>query len=69
MSKLVIYKSFDQGLTWSYHATIDTGGPAVYDPSSSSSTTTVWEPSLAIDRYGELVAFFSDERQKANGVL
>lgn len=69
VSKLVIYKSFDQGLTWAYHATIDTGGPAVYDPSSSSTTTTVWEPSLAIDRYGGLVAYFSDERQKANGVL
>ena len=68
-STLVVYKSLDKGLTWSFHSTIDAGGPAVYDPSPTSTTTTVWEPSLAIDGYGGLVAYFSDERQKANGVL
>ncbi|WP_227000526.1 RICIN domain-containing protein [Protaetiibacter intestinalis] len=68
-SRLVVYKSTDQGTSWSYLSTIDTGGPAVYDPSPTSTTTTVWEPSLAIDGYGGLVAYFSDERQKANGVL
>lgn len=69
VSKLVLYKSVDQGGSWTYVSTIDTGGPAVYDPSSISTTTTVWEPTLAIDAYGGLVAYFSDERQKANGVL
>ncbi len=43
-SRLVVYKSTDQGTSWSYLSTIDTGGPAVYDPSPSSTTTTVWEP-------------------------
>lgn len=68
-SRLVLYKSTNQGTIWSYVSTIDTGGPAVYDPSPTSTTTTVWEPSLAIDANGGLVAYFSDERQKANGVL
>jgi len=68
-SRLVVYKSTDHGSTWSYLSTIDTGGPATYDPSPSSTTSTVWEPSLAIDGSGGLVAYFSDERQKANGVL
>ncbi|WP_309106303.1 RICIN domain-containing protein [Arthrobacter sp.] len=68
-SRLVVYKSLDKGVTWSLQSTIDSGGPAVYDPSPTSTTTTVWEPSLAIDGLGGLVAYFSDERQKANGVL
>jgi hypothetical protein len=68
-SRLVVYKSTDQGTSWSYLSTIDTGGPAVYDPSPTSTTTTVWEPSFAIDANGGLVAYYSDERQKANGVL
>src|SRR4051794_14311973 len=68
-SRLVVYKSSNQGTTWSYLSTIDTGGPATYDPSPTSTTSTVWEPSLAIDGQGGLVAYFSDERQKASGVL
>jgi hypothetical protein len=68
-SRLVLYKSTNQGTSWSYVSTVDTGGPAVYDPGPTSTTTTVWEPSLAIDAYGGLVAYFSDERQKADGVL
>jgi hypothetical protein len=68
-SRLVVYKSTNQGTSWSYLSTIDTGGPATYDPSPTSTTTTVWEPSLAIDGSGGLVAYFSDERQKGSGVL
>jgi hypothetical protein len=68
-SRLVVYKSTNQGTSWSYLSTIDTGGPAVYDPSPTSTTTTVWEPSLIIDGNGGLAAYYSDERQKANGVL
>lgn len=68
-SRLVVYKSTNQGTSWSFLSTIDTGGPAVYDPSPSSTTTTVWEPSFAIDAYGGLVAYYSDERQKSNDVL
>jgi hypothetical protein len=68
-SRLVLYKSLDHGSTWSLQSTIDTGGPAVYDPTPSSTTTTVWEPSLIVDGNGGLVAYFSDERQKGSGVL
>lgn len=69
ITKLVVYKSTDQGANWTYLSTIDSGGPAVYDPSSSSTTTTVWEPTLIVDGNGGLTAYFSDERQKANNVL
>lgn len=68
-SRLVLYKSTDLGVTWSLVSTIDQGGPAVYDPSPTSTTTTVWEPSLVVDGQGGLTAYFSDERQKASGVL
>ncbi|MEA9984333.1 exo-alpha-sialidase [Subtercola sp. RTI3] len=68
-SRLVMYKSLDHGVTWSFVSTVDTGGPATYDPSPTSATSTVWEPSLAVDANGGLVTYFSDERQKANNVL
>ncbi|WP_082467909.1 exo-alpha-sialidase [Leifsonia sp. Leaf264] len=68
-SRLVTYKSLDKGVTWSYLSTVDTGGPATYDPSPTSTTSTVWEPSIAVDANGGLVTYFSDERQKANNVL
>ncbi|GAB2986388.1 CBM35 domain-containing protein [Frigoribacterium salinisoli] len=68
-SRLVLYKSLDRGLTWSFVSTVDSGGPATYDPSPTSTTTTVWEPSVAVDANGGLVTYFSDERQKARGVL
>ena len=68
-SRLVIYKSLDHGVTWSFLSTVDRGGPAIYDPSPTSTTSTVWEPSLAVDANGGLVTYFSDERQKANNVL
>lgn len=69
VSRLVLYKSTDGGASWSLVSTIDQGGPAVYDPSPTSTTTTVWEPSLIVDGQGGLTAYYSDERQKANGVL
>jgi hypothetical protein len=68
-SRLVMYKSLDRGVTWSYVSTVDAGGPATYDPSPSSTTSTVWEPSVAVDANGGLVTYFSDERQKGNNVL
>ncbi|UQX88420.1 RICIN domain-containing protein [Jatrophihabitans telluris] len=68
-SRLVVYKSTDHGATFSLLSTVDTGGPAVYDPSPTSTTTTVWEPSLNLDSNGNLVCYFSDERQKAGGIL
>ncbi|RFA19491.1 glycosyl hydrolase family 31 [Subtercola boreus] len=68
-SRLVMYKSLDHGVTWSFVSTVDTGGPATYDPSPTSTSSTVWEPSLAVDANGGLVTYFSDERQKASNVL
>lgn len=68
-SRIVVYKSLDRGATWSLLSTVDTGGPAVYDPTPTSTTTTVWEPSLNVDSSGNLVTYFSDERQKSSGVL
>jgi hypothetical protein len=68
-TRLALFKSTDRGATWSYLSTVDTGGPATYDPSPTSTTTSVWEPSLNIDSSGNLVCYFSDERQKAGGIL
>ncbi len=68
-SRIVIYKSTDGGHTWSFLSEVDNGGPCVYDPGTESTTTTVWEPFLGISEDGELVCYYSDERQKENGVL
>lgn len=48
---------------------VDNGGPCTYDPSVTSTTTTVWEPFLNLSKDGKLVCYYSDERQKENGVL
>lgn len=63
-TRIVIYKSTDHGATWSLLSTVDTGGPATYDPSPTSTTSSIWEPSLNLDANGDLVCYFSDERQK-----
>jgi hypothetical protein len=72
-TNLVLYVSTDQGSTWSYQSTIDTGGPAVYCPYPVPATTSecpdgessaVWEPALTVDSSGNLVVFYSDEREK-----
>lgn len=48
---------------------VDTGGPISYDATPSATTTTVWEPYLFLDGKGRLACYYSDERQKDNGVL
>lgn len=68
-SRLVVYKSSDVGQTWSLLSTVDIGGPFEYDPSPTSTTTTIWEPFLYMDDYGHLICAYSDERQKDDGVL
>jgi hypothetical protein len=60
-TSLEVYKSTDHGRTWSYLSTITTGGRAEVDNDA------VWEPFLMLDRCGRLVAFYSDERHKADG--
>ncbi|MGM7698915.1 CBM35 domain-containing protein [Microbacterium sp. A84] len=66
---LVLYKSSDHGASWTYLSTIDVGGPAIYDPSPTSTTTTVWEPEIYLDANGDIVVSYSDERQKADDIL
>ncbi|MDK2808722.1 MAG: hypothetical protein PWP24_1459 [Clostridiales bacterium] len=68
-SRIVLYKSLDGGNSWSFLSEVDNGGPCVYDPSTKSTTTTVWEPFLGLSKSGDLVCYYSDERQKQNGVL
>ncbi len=68
-SRIVLYKSTDHGKSWSFLSEVDHGGPCTYDPSTTSTTTTVWEPFLGMSKDGRLVCYYSDERQKANGVL
>lgn len=68
-SRIVIYKSLDGGNTWSFLSEVDNGGPCIYDPSTTSTTTTVWEPFLGMSEDGDLVCYYSDERQKGDGVL
>lgn len=69
VSRIVIFKSTDGGYTWSFLSEVDNGGPCVYDPSTTSTTTTVWEPFLGMSNDGKLVCYYSDERQKADEVL
>lgn len=69
VSRIVLYKSTDGGYTWSFLSQVDSGGPCIYDPSTTSTTTTVWEPFLGLSSSGQLVCYYSDERQKSDGVL
>lgn len=68
-SRIVLYKSTDGGYTWTFLSEVDNGGPCIYDPSTTSTTTTVWEPFLGLSKNGDLVCYYSDERQKENGIL
>lgn len=68
-SRIVIYKSTDGGYTWSFLSEVDHGGACIYDPTPTSITTTVWEPFLGLSKDGKLVCYYSDERQKGDGVL
>lgn len=67
-TRLVMYKSLDAGNTWSFVSTIDTGGPAVYQPEANSTSSPVWEPQLLLTPSG-LVVYYSDEKQKSADIL
>lgn len=67
-TRLVMYKSLDAGNTWTFVSTIDTGGPSVYAPEPTSTSSPVWEPQLLLTPSG-LVVYYSDEKQKANNIL
>ena len=67
-TSLVVYSSRDGGVSWELGSIVDTGGPAVYDWTSDSSTTAIWEPDLQLVD-GELHCYFADERRKGDGML
>ncbi|GCE29585.1 hypothetical protein KDA_50690 [Dictyobacter alpinus] len=52
------WRSTDHGVHWSYVSTFQTGG-AVGNPQGSG----IWEPNLQLDKNGNLICYFSDERQ------
>ncbi|GAA3878256.1 sialidase family protein [Tessaracoccus defluvii] len=65
---LVLYSSADGGYTWNLESVIDEGGPSVYDNSSDSVTTAIWEPDLDVVD-GKLLCYFADERTKPDRML
>jgi len=65
---IVVYMSNDCGASWKYLSTVDSGGPAVCDGSPGATTTSIWEPFLGLDKWDNLVCYYSDERQKKNGI-
>jgi hypothetical protein len=67
-SNIVIFASNDCGETWRVVSHVDSGGAIVYDPSSDSSTDTIWEPELELIG-DKLFCFYSDERYKGDGML
>jgi len=59
---LQLYRSRDLGATWEYLSTIVSGGPAATDNPDRTVERPVWEPYLYLDRNGDLVVYYSDER-------
>lgn len=68
-SQITIFQSTDVGSTFSILGVVDVGGPIEYDATPTATTTTVWEPYLYIDGKGRLACYYSDERQKEDGIL
>lgn len=58
---VVLYKSNDNGVTWSYVSEVALGGGQW----GSSNATPVWEPFLLVAN-NKLITYYSDERDKAN---
>lgn len=56
---LLVYVSRDGGKSWEFLSSIIKGGRAIYP---NKTETPVWEPFLALDKSGKLVAYYSDER-------
>jgi len=54
---VVLYKSNDEGQTWTYVSEVALGG--------SQNTTPIWEPFLLVAN-NKLIVYYSDERDKAN---
>lgn len=58
-TELLVYISRDGGKSWEFLSSIVKGGRAIYP---NKGETPVWEPFIAMDKSGRLVAYFSDER-------
>jgi len=65
---IVLYSSTDGGATWEFESVVDSGGPALYDPSRTSTTTSIWEPEILLVG-GVLAVYFADEREKHRDML
>lgn len=61
-TEVQLFASRDGGKGWAYVSTIVVGGPPL-----AQTSTPVWEPHLAIDLYGRVVAYYADERHGAEG--
>lgn len=61
-TKIDLYSSTNGGLTWTYQSNIATGGAA----HASNGYTPIWEPFLQLYN-GELICFYSDQRDPAHG--
>ena len=66
VTDLVLYISQDHGKTWQYRSSIVQGGFADVDKRDCD-VRPVWEPYLYIDKYGDLVCYYSDERFLSDG--
>ncbi|QGQ95130.1 carbohydrate-binding protein [Paenibacillus psychroresistens] len=65
---ITVYLSKDCGDSWNYLSTVDQGGPAICDASLGADTTSIWEPFFGLDKWDNLVCYYSDERQKKHGI-
>lgn len=65
---ITLYSSTDGGASWTFESVVDSGGPALYDGSRTSTTTSIWEPELLLVD-GVLAVYFADEREKHRDML
>lgn len=65
-TEIVCYISRDHGKTWEYLSSVVAGGASVLD-SSDLDNRPVWEPYLEVDKNGDLVCYYSDERHMRDG--
>ena len=61
-TKIDVYASVDQGLTWKFVSSVASGGKAVPD----NGQTPVWEPFIMLYR-DEIIVYYSDQRDPKHG--
>ena len=65
-TEIVCYISRDHGRSWEYLSTVVSGGAAMVD-GQELTLRPVWEPFLMLDKNGDLVCYYSDERFSGDG--